>query len=85
MGKDGYAPIFSYIGTEGYRLDCELRPGSQHCQNGTREFLRRNLSLIRNLPDTHPLLFRLDGGNDAIDTIKAFVEAEDSTPFFIIK
>jgi len=85
MGKDGYAPIFSYIGTEGYMLDCELRPGSQHCQNGTPEFLRRNLSLIRNLPDTHPLLFRLDGGNDAIDTIKAILGTEDSTPFFIIK
>jgi hypothetical protein len=25
MGTDGYAPIFSYIGTEGYMLDCELK------------------------------------------------------------
>lgn len=85
LGTDGYAPIFSYIGTEGYMLDCELRPGSQHCQKGTPEFLRRNLSLIKNLPNTHPLLFRLDGGNDAVDTIKALADAEAPTPFFIIK
>jgi hypothetical protein len=26
-GHDGYAPIFSYIGAEGYMLDCELREG----------------------------------------------------------
>jgi hypothetical protein len=25
-GCDGYAPIFSYIGAEGFMLDCELRP-----------------------------------------------------------
>jgi hypothetical protein len=30
-GHDGYAPIFSYIGTEGYMLDQQLRPGKQHC------------------------------------------------------
>jgi hypothetical protein len=84
-GTDGYAPIFSYIGTEGYMLDCELRPGSQHCQKGTPEFLRRNLRLTENLPIVHPLLFRMDGGNDAVDTIKALIKTEDETPFFIIK
>jgi hypothetical protein len=43
MGTDGDAPIFSYIGTEGYMLNCELRPDTQHRQNGTPEFLERNL------------------------------------------
>ncbi len=86
MGTDGYAPIFSYIGSEGYMLDCELRPGSQHCQKETPDFLRRNLSVIASLPNAaHPLLFRLDGGNDAIDTIKTFVEQAGASPFFIIK
>lgn len=28
--KDGYAPIFAYIGTEGYLIACELREGKQH-------------------------------------------------------
>ena len=34
---DGFSPMFAYVGTEGYMLDCELRPGSQHCQSGTPE------------------------------------------------
>ena len=40
-GHDGYAPIFAYIGTEGYMLNQELRPGKQHCQSGTPVFLRQ--------------------------------------------
>jgi hypothetical protein len=36
---DGYAPIFAYVGAEGYILDHELRPGKQHCQKGTPEFI----------------------------------------------
>jgi len=39
MGTDGYAPIFAYLGAEGYLLDCELRPGSLHSQKGTPAFL----------------------------------------------
>jgi hypothetical protein len=34
-GCDGYAPIFGYLGAEGYLVNLELRDGSQHCQNGT--------------------------------------------------
>jgi hypothetical protein len=82
MGVDGYAPIISYIGGEGYMLDCELRPGSQHCQKGTPDFLARNLLYLKRLPLNHPVLFRLDGGNDAYDTIKPLVK---SGHFFIIK
>ena len=44
-GHDGYAPIFSYIGSEGYMLNCELRPGTQHCQKGTPEYIEKNLYL----------------------------------------
>ena len=36
---DGYALIFAYIGTEGYMLNHELRPGKQHCQEGTPKFI----------------------------------------------
>jgi hypothetical protein len=73
MGTDGYEPIFSYIGTEGYMLCCELRPGTQHSQKGTPEFLVRNLEMIKELGLLHPVLFLLDSGNDAIDTIKKLV------------
>ena len=28
----GYAPIFAYLGREGYLVNAELREGKQHCQ-----------------------------------------------------
>jgi len=40
-GMDGYAPNLAYLGQEGYMINCELRPGSQHCQCGTPAFLTR--------------------------------------------
>jgi hypothetical protein len=42
-GFTGYAPIFAYLGEEGYLADVELRPGSTHCQNGTASFLKRSI------------------------------------------
>src|SRR4030066_566124 len=32
---DGYAPIFAYLAE--YEIHCQLRRGSQHCQDGTPE------------------------------------------------
>ncbi len=71
--KDGYAPIFAYIGTEGYLLAMELREGKQHCQCGTAEFLREVIVLARQLTDK-PLLIRLDSGNDAAENIGICME-----------
>jgi len=82
MGCDGYAPVFSYIGTEGYMLGYELRPGTQHSQKGTPEFLRENLATIEKLELPHPVLFRLDSGNDAVDSIRPLV---GPGRFFLIK
>lgn len=42
---DGYAPIFAYIGNEGYLLNAELREGKQDCQKGTPEFLCETFTL----------------------------------------
>ncbi|GHT87912.1 hypothetical protein FACS1894137_15760 [Spirochaetia bacterium] len=67
-GCDGYAPIFAYIGLEGYMLSCQLREGSQHCQKNTPEFIRQLNSMIAELNLQKPVLFRLDGGNDSLDT-----------------
>ena len=64
-GHDGYAPMFAYVGREGYMLDCELRPGKQHCQSGTPEFIRRNIARIKELGLSTKCLIRLDSGNDA--------------------
>ena len=71
--KDGYAPIFAYIGTEGYLLAMELREGKQHCQNGTPGFLREVIALARQLTGK-PLLIRLDSGNDAAENIGICME-----------
>jgi len=80
-GYDGYAPIMAYIGTEGYLVNCELRPGKQHSQNSTPEFLVETLALCRRLTDA-PLLVRMDAGNDAAENIGILIENE---AWFIIK
>ena len=79
---DGYHPIFSYIGREGYMLNTELREGKQHCQKGTPEFLNHTLNLISELKLKEKLLFRLDSGNDSRDIINTL---EKSGHFYIIK
>ena len=81
-GHDGFAPIFSYVGLEGYMLATELREGKQHCQKDTPEYLLKNMEIINKLHLEHPVLFRLDGGNDAASTIKVLSE---SGHFFLIK
>lgn len=66
---DGYAPIFAYLGEEGYLTNLELRPGSDHCQKGTEEFLKRSLRYAR-LMSPATFLVRMDSGNDSLDNIK---------------
>ena len=72
-GFDGYHPIMAYVGKEGYMLDCELRPGSQHCQKGTPAFISGLAGHLKNMQDNGRFLFRLDSGNDAWETLKAIV------------
>lgn len=72
-GFDGYAPILAYLGGEGYMVNVELRPGKQHCQKETPAFLRKTLTLARQLTDA-PLLVRLDSGNDSADNLGIFIE-----------
>ena len=64
----GYAPIFAYVGKEGYLVNLELRPGSDHCQKGTTQFLERTLTHARMMSDA-PFLVRMDSGNDSLDNI----------------
>ena len=79
-GHAGYAPMFSYIGTEGYMLDSELRPGKQHCQKGTPEFIRRSVEQLKALGLDGQCLIRLDSGNDAAENFDEFSEN-----YFIVK
>lgn len=80
-GFDGYAPIFSYLGTEGYVINFELREGSQHCQKNTPQFIDNTLIYTRKLTDL-PLLIRMDSGNDSRDN---FPDKKWKNVHFIIK
>ncbi len=63
----GFAPIMSYVGTEGWCIGAELRPGSQHSQNDFVPFLNTVLHRLRRVTQA-PVLLRLDSGHDADDT-----------------
>ena len=68
---DGYAPIFAYLGNEGYLLNCELRPGSQHSNKGALEFIRETLDMIEALGiNLENILIRLDSAHDDADIIE---------------
>ena len=72
----------AYLGKEGWCLEVELRPGSQHSQNGFVDFINRVISSARELT-REPLLVRADSGNDALDTMVALEDAENT--HYIVK
>jgi hypothetical protein len=74
-GHDGYAPIAAYLGQEGWCLEVELRPGSQHSQEGFVPFMKRVLEKARTLTKKK-LLVRLDSAHDALETRVLLREAE---------
>lgn len=81
-GHDGYAPIAAYLGLEGWCLEVELRPGSQHSQEGFIPYMERVLDRARILT-RKKLLVRLDSGHDAIETRMLLRNAEKVS--YIIK
>jgi hypothetical protein len=64
---NGYAPIAAYLGLEGWCLEVELRPGSQHSQEGFVPYLKRVIERARTLT-SKKLLVRLDSAHDALET-----------------
>jgi len=75
LGIDGYAPIYAYLGEEGYLCNAELREGSSHSQDGTEGFLEETLRLAKKTT-TEKLLVRMDSGNDSLDNIKLCIKEE---------
>jgi len=63
-GYDGYAPIASYLGAEGWCLGLELREGSHHSAKETHYTLERVLPRAVQLTDK-PILVRMDSGFDS--------------------
>jgi len=72
-GFNGYAPMGAWLGLEGWCLEIEQRPGSQHAQEGFIPLLLRTIRKGRNLT-TAPLLVRLDSAHDAIATLVTLAE-----------
>ena len=79
---DGYAPIAAYLGMEGWCLEVELRPGSQHSQKGFVDFINRVIAGAKDMTE-QPLLVRADAGNDALETLVALENAEKT--HYIVK
>ena len=79
---DGYAPMAAYLGKEGWCLEVELRPGSQHSQKGFVDFIKRVISGARELTE-QPLLVRADAGNCAQESLVALEDAEKT--HYIVK
>jgi len=72
---DGYAPIFAYLGTHGYMLNCEMRPGSQHSNKGALEFIRQCLDMAEILGvDLKNILVRLDSAHDDVEIIEELLK-----------
>ena len=77
----GFAPIAAWLGLEGWCLEIEHRPGSQHAQEGFIPFLLRAIHKSRQLTEA-PLLVRLDSAHDAIATLVTLI---DKKVDFIVK
>lgn len=66
---DGYAPIFAYLGQEGYAVNTELREGSTHSQKDATEFLEEIIVYARHITDER-ILVRMDASNDSFENLK---------------
>ena len=70
---DGYAPIFAYLGKEGYGLAAELRSGSVNGQKDAPAFLNKVIKYAQSVVGQRPLLVRTDSGHDSADNIDVFL------------
>ena len=73
---NGYAPIFATLGTNGFQLANELRPGGQHSQKDFIPFFQRAVGMA-SLLTPERLLVRLDSGHDSDDTVRTGFELDD--------
>ena len=80
-GHDGYGVMAAYLGTEGWCLSTDLKPGSENGQLGFGFVLDRILAYARRLTGL-PLLMRLDSGHDALENR---VRADSEEIEFLIK
>jgi len=80
----GYAPMFSYLGAQGYCINLQFRKGSAHSNTeGTLEFLIQTGHMARQICPNENLLIRLDSGNDSDKNIVGLTSIPNS--YFIVK
>lgn len=80
-GHDGYGVMAAYLGTEGWCLTTDLKPGSENGQLGFGFVLERILPAAKRLTGS-PLLLRVDSGHDALENR---VRADSEAIAFLIK
>jgi hypothetical protein len=68
--KDGYAPIFAYLGEEGYCVGASLRKGSDHSQKDAPAFIQESIRISRRINPSRELLLRADSAHDSADTLR---------------
>jgi len=71
-----FAPIFCYAGREGFMVTNQLRPRSQHCENGAVKFLKQCIIMIQAGYQAEELLVPVDSGYDSSNFIKTLSDLE---------
>ena len=80
----GFAPMFAYLGSQGYSINMQFRKGSAHSNTaGTLEFITETVFMSRQLCKDKKLLIRLDSGNDSDKNIIGLTSIPNS--HFIVK
>ena len=80
----GYAPMFSYLGAQGYCINLQFREGSAHSNTkGTLEFLIQTGHMANQICKNNKILIRLDSGNDSDKNIVGLTSIPNSR--FIVK
>ncbi len=80
-GCDGFAPIFAYVGQEGFAIHVEFRAGSAPSKKGKAAFFAQNIAFARQASDLRPLV-RKDAGNDNADNLIVCQEVWLITPLY---
>lgn len=81
-GTVGYAPIFAYLGQEGYGVNVELREGSTHSQKDGAAFLEESIHYARRITSER-LLVRMDSGYDSLENLHVCHPQDDV--YYLVK
>jgi hypothetical protein len=80
-GVDGFCSAFAFAGMEGWCIHEEFRPGKQHSQKGTPDFLQTSIHRLKSL-GIERILTRMDAAFDASEN---YVLLRKEGSDFIIK